>query len=90
LENETLKGSSFFEYLQKKVSSMVDHEKIDVDKDMKKIDNNEFKNIAEEAVTILKNTSKNIKNATDIDLGLNLKKKSVEKELKKLFTIQKK
>ena len=88
LENETLKGSSFFEYLQKKVSSMVDHEKIDVDKDMKKIDNNEFKNIAEEAVTILKNTSKNIKNATDIDLGLNLKKKSVEKELKKLFTIQ--
>ena len=89
LENETLKGSSFFEYLQKRISLIIEHEKIDIDKDMTKIDNNYFKNIAEDSVAILKNTSKNIKNATDIDLGINLKKKSVEKELKKLFAIQK-
>ena len=89
LENETLKGSSFFEYLEKRISLIIEHEKIDIEKDMKKIDNNYFKNIAEDSVAILKNTSKNIKNATDIDLGINLKKKSVEKELKKLFAIQK-
>ena len=79
LENETLKGSSFFEYLQKKVSLIYEQEKYEIDKDMKKIDNNEFKKIAEDTVAILKNISKNIKNATDIDLGLNLKKNLLKK-----------
>ncbi len=79
----------FFEYIKKSFEANVDFGRINIDKDIKNIDNKEFKNMAKESISILKKTTKNIKNSTKIDLGLNLNNKSVEKELKKLYSLQK-
>ena len=79
----------FFEYIKKRFEANVDFGRINIDKDIKNIDNKEFKNMAKESISILKKTTKNIKNSTKIDLGLNLNNKSVEKELKKLYSLQK-
>ena len=89
LENDDEKGSSFFEYLQKRINVIINHENIDINKDIKNINEKEFKDILTDSITKLKNTIKNLKNSTEIQLGLNLNKKSVEKELKKLYMIQK-
>ena len=91
LENEKEKNScSFYEYIQKRVSVIANLENLNLDSDIKSINENEFKEIAEKSIESLKNVVMNIKESTEIQLGLNLKKKSVEKELKKLFAIQKK
>ena len=91
LENEKEKNScSFYEYIQKRVSVIANLENLNLDSDIKNINENEFKEIAEKSIESLKNVVMNIKESTEIQLGLNLKKKSVEKELKKLFAIQKK
>lgn len=91
LENENeKKSSSFYEYIQKRISAITNLENLNLDSDIKNINENEFKEIAEKSIDSLKNVVMNIKESTEIQLGLNLKKKSVEKELKKLFAIQKK
>ena len=79
----------FFEYIKKSFEANVDFGRINIDKDIKNIDNKGFKNIAKESISILKKTIKNIKNSTKIDFGLNLNNKSVKKELTKLYFLQK-
>ena len=91
LENENEKNSSsFYEYIQKRVGVIINQGNLNLDNDIKNINENEFKEIAEKSIDSLKNVVMNIKESTEIQLGLNLKKKSVQKELKKLFVIQKK
>jgi len=90
LENDSEKNSfSFFEYIEKRINVIISREKLDIDKDVKNINENEFKITLEESVNNLKNVLKNIKDSTQVQLGLNLKKKSVEKVMKKLYIIQK-
>ena len=88
-ENEK-KTSSFYEYIQKRINVIINRENLKLDDDIKNINENEFKDIAANSVDSLKKVVMNIKESTEIQLGLNLKKKSVEKDLKKFYILQKK
>ena len=82
-------NSTFAEYIKNRVNAIIERDNIDIEKDIKKINIEEFKISAEKSINNLKNIAKSIKNSDNIQLGLNLSKKSVEKDLKKLYSIQK-
>jgi len=85
LENYKIKYSSFFEFMKKKLEFINKYIKIEVDKELKKLDENDKQIIINgvEFIQIM------FKNNSNLQLGLNLNKKNCEKEIKKLYVIQK-
>lgn len=85
LENYKLKYSSFFEFIKKKIEFINKYIKIDIDKEIKKIEENDIQII----INSVDNIKLMFKNNSELQIGINLSKKSCEKEIKKLYIIYK-
>ena len=85
LDNFKNKFSSFFEYIKKKNEFMNKFGKIEIDNKIKNLKENDMQ-IITRSIDIVINKFKNYPN---FQLGINLKKKNCEKEMKKIYAIHK-
>jgi len=79
---------SFFEYLENKMKLILDNNDFNNDKEIKNYGEKE-KEIITKAIEGIKSIESNIQKGTEILIGLNIKKKSVLNEMKKLYFIHK-
>lgn len=85
--------SNFFEYIQKRIESIINHNNLDIDKIETKIknikENSDESEIIIKSVENLKKIIQFIKTSSEFEFGIKLEKNKVKKELKKLFVIHK-
>ena len=85
--NNNKEISTFFEFIKKRIELLINHGNINIDKELNNINEEDINNI-NKAIETVKDIISDIKNSTEIQLGFG-KRKSLEKEMKKLYTIQK-
>lgn len=79
---------TFFEFIQKRVEKIVNEENLELDKDVKKLGDEDW-DIISKCIEKVKKVTNMVKTDENFQFGINLSKKSVEKDLKKLFLIHK-
>ena len=82
-------ASTFYDFLQKRIEAIIENESIEIDGELKNIGDKEME-IITNSLEDIKKLIKNIKTSSNFQLGINLSKKSVSKEMKRLLVIQKK
>ena len=86
--NNRSEASTFYEFLDKRIETIIEDGKLELDGDLKKIGDKEME-IISKSIEDIKNLTKNLKSKSDFQLGINLNKKPIMKNMKKLFLIQK-
>ena len=79
---------SFYEYLERRIETIIENENLELDGELKKVGEKEME-IISKSVEEIKNLTKSLKSTSDFQLGININKKPIVKNLKKLFLIQK-